>query len=47
MEVTQRTLFEVSVPGLAPKEEVRISGNVTALGEWAVHRSVPLVKHER
>lgn len=40
--MVQRALFEVRVPGVSAKEEVCISGNVRALGEWAVHRSVPM-----
>ena len=39
--------FEVRVPGLAPKEEVRVSGSVPSLGQWSVARSVPLTPRER
>ena len=44
--MVQRVLFEVRVPGVSAKEEVCISGNVRALGEWAVHRSVPMTRRD-
>lgn len=39
--------LEVRVPGLAPREEVRVSGSVPSLGQWAVALSVPLAPRER
>ena len=45
--MSQRAVFEVHVPGVSPKEEVRVSGSMRALGEWAVHRSVPMTRRDR
>lgn len=44
--MAQRALFEVRVPDVSAKEEVRISGSVRAIGEWAVHRSVPMTRRD-
>jgi len=44
--MVQRALFEVCVPDVSAKEEVRISGSVRAMGEWAVHRSVPMTRRD-
>lgn len=44
--VMQRTMFEVRVPGLKSKEEVRISGNVPSLGEWDLQRSIVLSRRD-
>jgi len=44
--MSQRALFEVRVPGVSLKEEVRVSGSIRALGEWAVHRSVPMSRRD-
>lgn len=44
--MVQRVLFEVRVPDVSAKEEIRISGSVRAIGEWAVHRSVPMTRRD-
>lgn len=44
--MAQRALFEVRVPDVSAKEEVRISGSVRAVGEWAVYRSVPMTRRD-
>ena len=41
-----RAALEVTVSGVSPREEVRVSGNVGELGSWDLDNSVPLARKQ-